>query len=219
MLADIAARLRGWPRRVLALGCLLLAAITALAGQRHKQPSVPGSAVLVAARDLAAGARLSPADVRVRTWPTSLRPPSAASRPAQVVGHRLAGPIRSGEPITSTRLAGSGLTVGLPAGLSAVPVEVTGAALPGLVHAGDSIDLLVGDPPEADASSPGPARILAERVRVLAVIGLSPDAGADGNGVGDGDGVGLIVAADRATALRLAAAAGRPLVATVHGPP
>ncbi len=98
-----------------------------------------------------------------------------------------------------------------------MPVQVTGAALPGLVHAGDSIDLLVGDPPEADASSPGPARVLAERVRVLAVIGTSPDAGADGDGLGLG--LGLIVAADRATALRIAAVAGRPVVATVHGPP
>ena len=212
--SEIAARLRGWPRRVLALACLLLAVVTALSARHEKPPVGPDSAVLVAARDLAAGARLSSADVRVQAWPARLRPPAAQSRPAQVVGRRLAGPIRAGEAITGTRLAGSGLTAGLPPTLQAVPIQVTGAASLSLVHVGDSIDLLAGDSVPGDVPASRPARVLAQRVRVLAVAEPLPDTSIDGT---DGS-LGLIVAVDRATALRIAAAAGRPVVATVRSP-
>lgn len=217
--SEIAAGLRGWPRRVLALACLLLAVVTALSARHEKPPIGADSAVLVAAHDLAAGARLSTADVRVQAWPATLRPPAARSRPAEVVGRRLAGPIRAGEAITSTRLAGSGLTLGLPASLQAVPVQITGAASLSLVHVGDSIDLLAGDALSADMRAPRSARVLAQRVRVLAVAVPPPDGGGSSYGADggmDGGSLGLIVAADRATALRIAAAADRPVLATVR---
>jgi pilus assembly protein CpaB len=104
-ISEIAARLSGWPRRLLALGCVLLAAVTAM-GDRHEPPPAAAGSVVVAARDLPAGAQLTGSDVRVLAWPVNLRPPGAISRPAQVIGRRLAGPIRAKEALTGTRLAG-----------------------------------------------------------------------------------------------------------------
>ena len=211
-ISEIAARLSGWPRRLLALGCVLLAAVTAM-GARHEPPPAAAGSVVVAARDLPAGAQLTDADLRVLAWPVNLRPPGAMSRPAQVIGRRLAGPIRADEALTGTRLAGADLTAGLPPQLRAVPVELAGSAMPDLVRVGDRIDLLVNDQPDGDAAPSPSAHVLAEGVRVLAVAGRPPDPGADG------ESTGLIVAADQPTALRIAAASGRSVLATVRKPP
>jgi Flp pilus assembly protein CpaB len=97
--------------------------------------------------------------------------------------------------------------------LRAGPVELTSAALPGLVQVGDRIDLLVSDQAEGDAWSSPSAHLLAEGVRVLAVANRPADPAVGGQVSG------LIVAADRQTALRIAAASGRPVVATVRKPP
>lgn len=210
-ISEITARLSGWPRRLLALGCVLLAAFTAMGAKHEPSPARSGS-VVVATRDLPAGAQLTGADVRVMAWPADLRPPGAVSRPAQVVGRRLAGPIRADEALTGTRLAGADLTAGLPPQLRAVPVELTGPALPGLVRVGDRIDLLVSDQPDGDAAPSPSARVLADWVRVLAVTGRPADPDAGGQ-------LGLVVAADQPTALRIAAASGRPILATVREPP
>jgi pilus assembly protein CpaB len=210
-ISEIAVRLGGWPRRLLALGCVLLAAMTAMSARREPPPAPAGS-VVVAARDLPAGAQLAGADVRVRAWPGDLRPPGAMSRPAQVVGHRLAGPIRANEALTRTRLAGAELTAGLPPQLRAVPVELVSSAVPGLVQVGDRIDLLVNDQPDGGAPSPS-AHVLAEGVRVLALAARPADPGADSPVTG------LIVAADQSTALRIASASGRSVVAAVRKPP
>jgi pilus assembly protein CpaB len=181
-------------------------------GARHEPPPASAGSVLVAARDLPAGARLAGSDVRVLSWPADLRPPGALSRPGQVSGHRLAGPIRANEALTGTRLTGAELTAGLPPQLRAVPVELTGSALPGLVQVGDRIDLLVNDQPAGVAAGPPSAHELAEGVRVLAVAGRPPDPDTGGQ-------IGLIVAADQPTALRIAAAVGRSVVAAVRRPP
>ncbi|HEY2982604.1 MAG TPA: Flp pilus assembly protein CpaB [Jatrophihabitantaceae bacterium] len=211
-ISEFAARLSGWPRRLLALGCVLLAAVTAM-GTRHEPPPAAAGSVVVAARDLPAGAQLTGSDVRVLAWPVNLRPPGAISRPAQVIGRRLAGPIRADEALTGTRLAGADLTAGLPPELRAVPVELAGSAMPDLVRVGDRIDLLVNDQQDGDATPSPSAHVLAEGVRVLAVAGRPPDPGADG------ESTGLIVAADQQTALRIAAASGRSVLATVRKPP
>ncbi|MGH3761413.1 SAF domain-containing protein, partial [Actinophytocola sp.] len=72
---------RGWPRglalrRVVAGVLVLLAVALAVRPppQARGEPTVP---MLVAARDLAPGASLRPADVRVVRAPESLRPPAA----------------------------------------------------------------------------------------------------------------------------------------------
>ncbi len=205
---DLAVRLNGWPRRVLALCCLLLAAAAALGARHPGDTRGTGHPLLVAARDLAAGTQLSLADVRLRTWPDELRPLGAFSSRGAVAGRRLAGAVRAGEAITETRLSGPGVAAGLSPTLRAVPVQVTGGSA-GLLHAGEFVDLLVGDPPEAAGSAPPAAHVLAEAVPILAVTSSR----------GDGDSFGVVVAVNAATALQLAAVSGRTLVATLRHPP
>jgi pilus assembly protein CpaB len=207
-ISDLAARLNGWPRRVLAVCCLVLAGAAALGARHSGDTPRAGHPVLVAARDLAAGARLSAADVRVRRWPDDLRPAGAFSSGAAVAGRRLAGALRAGEAITETRLSGPGLATGLSPTTRAVPVQVTGGAA-GLLHPGEFVDLLVSDPPEAaDVASPA-AHLLAEAVPVLAVTPTASGA----------DSFGIVVAVDAVTALKVAAVSGRTLVATLRHPP
>jgi len=207
-ISDFAHRLNGWPRRILAGCCLLLAGAAALGARHSGDPPRTGHPVLVAARDLAAGTRLSSADVRLRSWPDELRPAGAFSSGTDVAGRSLAGAVRAGEAVTETRLSGPGLAAGLPPTLRAVPVQVTGGAA-GLLHAGEFVDLLVSDPPEAEGVAPPAAHLLAEAVPVLAVT--PPPAGVDS--------FAIVVAVDAATALQLAAESGRTLVATLRHPP
>ena len=212
-LTALTTRLGGWPRRVLALGCLVLAAVTALGGRtaRHPRPASPERPVVVAARDLAAGTTLTTADLRLRSWPDELRPAGALTRSHDAVGRRVASAVRAGEAFTTARLIGAGLTTGLAPDLRAVPVQISGAGA-GLVRAGDSVDLLVSDPPDIAATASPAAHVLAEGVRVLAVATSSaPD--------GDASILDIVVAVDRATSLKLAAVSGRALVATVRNPP
>jgi pilus assembly protein CpaB len=207
-ISDLAARLNGWPRRVLAVCCLVLAGAAALGARHSGDTHRPGHPLLVAARDLAAGSRLSAADVRLRSWPDELRPAGAFASGAAVAGRRLAGAVRTGEAITETRLSGPGLAAGLSPTLRAVPVQVTGGAA-GLLHPGEFVDLLVSDPPEAADAAPPAAHLLAEAVPVLAVTSTP----------GGADSFGIVVAVDPATALKLAAVSGRTLVATLRHPP
>jgi Flp pilus assembly protein CpaB len=209
-ISELTSRLAGWPRRVLALCCLLLAAVTGLSAHRAA-PARSGDPIVVAARDLAAGARLGAGDVRLKPWPNDLRPAGALTRTGDAVGHRVAGPIRAGEALTPARLIGAGLTRGLSHDLRAVPVQVNGA---GLIQAGDSIDLLVGDPPDATGAGPPAAYVLAEAARVLAVT-PGPTTDPDGGPAP----LDIVVAVDRATSLKIAAAAGRALLATLRDPP
>ena len=103
-------------------------------------------------RDLTVGTVLSGAALRVVAWPAALVPGGAVHRPLDVIGHRLATPMRVGEAVTTTRLAGVDLTLGLPAGLVAVPVALSSPAGTALLHAGDLVDLLVSDIPVSDVS-------------------------------------------------------------------
>lgn len=167
----------------------------------------------MAGRDLPAGATLRRADVQVAAWPTGTGPPNAYLRPEQVISRQLAGAIRRGEALTSSRLVGADLTIGLPAGLRAVPVQLSDAAAMAFLHAGDWVDLLAGGSDAADGPGPDHATLLAEGVRVLAVQ-VSPATPS-----GDGRSSEIVVAADRATALRIAAVAGRAVLATLRVPP
>ncbi|MYW74715.1 SAF domain-containing protein, partial [Pseudonocardia sp. SID8383] len=79
-------------RRVLAAALAVAAVVVALlpaAGDER----VP---VLVAARDLAPGTALGPADVVVASWPPALVPAGALTAPDAVAGRLLAGPVTAG---------------------------------------------------------------------------------------------------------------------------
>jgi Flp pilus assembly protein CpaB len=218
--ADLASTLSRWPRRLAALVCLLIAAVSAVMSRRPAT-SHPGSlasvAVAVAAHDLATGQSLRRADLSIARWPPSLVPQHAVADPARLVGRRVAGPLGRGEPITTMRLVGADLAAGLSPGQVAVPVSVADPTAGVLVRPGDAVDLIAAagedlagvNPP--GTHSPPAGRLLVSGSRVLAV--LRPT-GIDGQ-----NSVGIIVATDRTSALRIAGLAASRILAVRVQPP
>lgn len=187
-------------RALLAAG---LAAASVAAGLSAVVPSPPTTVpVLTAAADLPAGRVLSAHDLAVAAVPPALVPDGALVDAAALAGRLLAGPVRRGEPLTDVRLLGPAL---LPPGSDvAVPVRLAEPATAALVSAGDVVDVLSAAPDGGAA-----ADVVATGLDVLAVPDLADAAG---------EGALVVVAASRATAARLAAAAvtGR-LSLMVHG--
>jgi pilus assembly protein CpaB len=213
-LSALSYRLGGWPRRVGALLCLLLAAGSALGARSAASETPAGLPVVVAARDLAAGTVLAAADLRVAAWPSAIRPANVVDRVQSVLGRQMGGAIRAGEAVSSTRLIAGDIAAGLPPRMVAAPVELTSSAAGSLVQPGDWVDLLAAGRPDTgsdEAASVAPAQTVAERVRVLAVRSPSADAASEGTPI--------VVAVDRVTALRLAGAVGGALTVTVRSPP
>lgn len=209
----IAARLAGWPRRALAVLLLLAAVALALRPEPPSSavaPAPPGVPVVVAGRDLPAGAVLARADLRTTDLPTAAVPAGVARDPAGLLGRTVAGPVRRGEVLTDARVVGPGLTAGLgPGTLAAVPVRLADSQSAALVRAGDRIDVL-GAPVEADAATGSRDAVdVATGVRVLAVLRSNEDS----------DGVVIVVAADPAVARRLAGAASRHRLTVAVRPP
>jgi Flp pilus assembly protein CpaB len=242
------ATLGGWPRRALAMACLLAAAVAGL----HRPPPASdpaggpgvGVVVLVAAEDLAAGATLTAANVRAVTIPPDLVPTGALRPAAGATGRIVAGPMRRGEPLTDARLLGRGLTAGLsPPEAVAVPVRLADAQTAALVRPGDRVDLLATPVDAGGGSLANPATTPA------GTVGSAPDgsatAGPAGRSAGGGspldatvlaaavrvlavladphaaaaDGVLVVVAASDAVARRLAAATAQQRLSVALRPP
>ena len=199
-------RLGGWPRRVAAGLCLLLAVASAVSSRRS-QAAPHTVAVATASRNLSAGSTVRAGDVRLQQWPAELAPVTALRSLGLVVGHVLAGGLALGEPITSTRLRGRGIAIGLRKGMVATTVMLEDAAALTLIQPGDVIDVLAGV--NADAVEPQAARVVATSARVLAVLPPSAD-----RSVGS-----VVIAVDQRTALALAASSGRQMTATMRATP
>jgi pilus assembly protein CpaB len=183
-------------RRVAA--ALLAATALALALRPAPVPAAgPGPAlvpVAVAATDLAPGTELTEERLTVARLPGDAVPDGSSASAEPLLGRVLAGSVRAGEPLTDVRLVGPGLTDLLPAGQVAAPVRLADLAVAALVHAGDRVDVL------ATAPDAGRAEVEAAGALVLAVD-RPHDVGAEAGG-----GL-LVIAVDRGTAARLAAAA------------
>jgi pilus assembly protein CpaB len=141
-------------------------------------PAVP---VLVAVRDLGAGARVSPGALAVRRVPARFVPPDALASPAGVVGLRPAAPVAAGGYLTAGLFERSndghrgGGDVGR--GERAVTVSVSGTA--GLV-VGARVDVLVS----TESGAGGGRTLMAlAGVELLRLEGAaSAPAPADGSG-------------------------------------
>jgi pilus assembly protein CpaB len=209
-------RIGRWPRAALAAACALLALDSAVSARSTPPPRphpTVGAAVIVAARDLPAGRRLTDRDVVVARWPRALVPVSAAQRVDTVVGRRLTSALARREAVTRTRLLGRDLTTGLAAGLVAVPVPLADPHAADLLHPGDHVDLLAA--PRADGidivgprGSSGPVTVVGSRLLVLAAL---PG--------GTASGTELVVAANRQTAVRITQVSGSQTLAGVGVPP
>ncbi|GAA4942440.1 Flp pilus assembly protein CpaB [Actinomycetospora succinea] len=156
-----------------AAGLLVVLAVAFLAA-----PGVApaGTPVLVAARDLAPGVALGPADVAVRSLPPDLVPAGALGEPAVVAGRQVVGGVRAGEALTDVRLLGPVAAVaaaGVP-DAAGVPVRLADAGVAALLTPGTRVDLVAaGVTPGAsptDAEADVAPAVLAPGAVVLAVL-------------------------------------------------
>jgi len=193
-------------RRWLAAG--LTAAAGGLAVATLAPPPARTAALLVAARDLPAGAPVLPGDVRAVRWPPGQLPDGVLRDvPAGAV---LGSPLRRGEPLTDARTAGPGVLSGQPPGTVAALVDVgSPAGLTGLTQ-GARVDVLARTDDPVTGAATGASRLAADVV----VLALPAAAGAGGllGGSGSAAPTSVLVAVDAATAAQLAAAAGRTVV-------
>jgi pilus assembly protein CpaB len=113
-----------------------------------RQVEVANYKVVVAARPLGMGTRLTANDVKLIAWPASSPVASGHSDVETVINRGLLAAVLENEPITESRLApleaGAGLSPTIPPGMRAMSVkvnEVVGVA--GFVVPGTKVDVLV----------------------------------------------------------------------------
>lgn len=176
-------------------------------------PDPPTATMVVAARDIAAGVRLSSDDLATVSVPVHVVPQRSLTETA-ALGRILAGPLSTGEPLTATRLAGSTLLTGDPDAV-ALPVRVADPGATLLLSGGDRIDLLAVSP-DGESTS---AEVVASNLAVLLTPGSSAaSAGGDGpstntllSSTASADLLGglVVVAASHAQARAIVAGAAR----------
>jgi pilus assembly protein CpaB len=139
-----------------------------------KQVEMDTVPVVVAAREIPMGTRLTTDDVKVVAWPAKNQVEGAFSKVATVVDRGVIAPIARNEPLTPSRVAapevGAGLPPIIPPGMRAISVrvnEVVGVA--GFVLPGTRVDVLVAVDDNGEKSdSKGPmARTVVSNVQVL----------------------------------------------------
>lgn len=209
-----------WPRRLAALACLLLAAVSALGSGHSAHAEAHTKPVVVARRDLPAGHQLGAQDIAVARWPARLIPHGASHDPAALLGRRVAAPLPRHAPVLRSRVLGPGLTAGLGRDQVAAPVRVVNPAAGALLRPGEHVELLAAAAPppvDAGASQDGtpPPVVLSPDALVLAVVPEHDGA----TGLANGSGTLLIVAVERASAGRLATQTGARVLALVGKPP
>lgn len=193
--------LTGWRRGVAALLLASAAGLTVDAVAARPPTGVP---VLVASRDLPAGHRVGTDDLREVRVPAAAVPDGVLPT-AELAGAVLSAPLRRGEPVTDARVGTRGLLTGAPPGTLAVPVPLADPAALHLVEPGSEVAVLAG--PDLDGFS-GAGEVLVPSAVVLAVR-----AGDGGSLLGAaGEGASVVLALDRAEAVRVAAVAGRRAV-------
>jgi len=154
------------PRRgvvaALVVAGVFLGLFAALQGMQARGAAPPGTAVLVATRDIAAGQAITRDMVRVWLAPAGAplgAAPALATDLSGVLGHQALAPILTGEPLARARLAGAGAdtlaidAAALPRGYAryTVPVGPLAEPLPTLA-VGDSVEVLAALP--RDPASP-----------------------------------------------------------------
>jgi pilus assembly protein CpaB len=140
----------------------------------------PMKSVLVAARDIKAGDKLTAAAVREMDWPADLLPKGAYTSRASLFSAGdepvLTAAIMENEPILAQRLsngADNGLAGHLNHGMRAITIRVNEASgVGGFAQPGDRVDVLMTQTerlPETSAATPRAyTKTLVENVRILA---------------------------------------------------
>ncbi|WP_407316457.1 SAF domain-containing protein [Isoptericola halotolerans] len=149
-------------RFVVAAVCCGLAAGATVEALRPAPP--PTQEIVVAARELPAGAALTPGDLDTVTVAAELAPPGVLTDPADAVGRSPAVALAQGLPLHADLVAGGGMAARAPDGTVVVGVRLTEASW---LRPGDRVDLL-GTDDDAD--------YLARRALVLPPLGSDDDA-------------------------------------------
>jgi pilus assembly protein CpaB len=170
--------------------------------------------IVVAARDLARGTRLTADMLREVSFPSSFVPPGALPSIDRATGRTLVADMREGEPVTVTRFAearAGPVAALVPEGLRAFAVAT--ALPPGSVRPGDHVDVL-----GTFASGRRHTETVADDVEVVAV--LSPGSAGSLGGPTSAEGgqtLLLLVSPDGAESLASARAFG-DLTVTIEPP-
>lgn len=171
---DVGLALRRRPRhrRALVIGLAVLCGLAVMTVVRRAEESAAAwgarVSVLVATRDLAAGAVLDAGNTRVDHHPEPLVPDGAVR--ALPDDGRLAEPVYAGEVVREERLAPGRLSevaARVPSGTRAMAIPVEPGQAPAL-GVGDRVDVLVALPPEMAGAGP-PGFALATDVLVVDV--------------------------------------------------
>ncbi|MBL0888435.1 RcpC/CpaB family pilus assembly protein [Myceligenerans indicum] len=161
------ARQHLWRHRVLlAAICCGLAAVNTVQVLRPAPP--PSAPVLVTTRAVAAGARLTGADVALRDVAVGITPPASLRRPESAVGLTAVVPLPRGVALHAGILSDGGVLSSAPPGTVVVPVTLADDGVAALLRPGDRVDLLApGVAPLTGDSSDRSATYLAKRALVL----------------------------------------------------
>jgi Flp pilus assembly protein CpaB len=179
-------------RRRRLIAAVLVAAATVSALRVLAPPEPDTVDVLVAARDLPSGTRLTDDDLVARSYPVDLVPPDAAT---SATGRVLAAPVGRGEVLTDVRVVGPGLALAQP-GETILPVRLPDAGMAMLLRPGDEVDLVATDP------GTGTSDVVARDVTVLATPTDAPEGPAGGSG-----GALVVVGASSTEAIDISGAA------------
>ena len=197
------ARFAGWlgRNRRLALALLLCAAAAITVHQLTPAPVYTVTA-LAAARDIPAGAAMSPADLASVQVPPGMMASGFLKESGEAAGKQLAAPLRKGQLLTDAQLLGPGLLAGTPPGSAAVPLRMADPSSIQLVSPGQLVNVVLTSANGFDQQDP--PEVLASGVPVL----WTSSQGGQGEqwlGTAETDGL-IVVAATADQAARLAGA-------------
>jgi pilus assembly protein CpaB len=152
--------------------------LVALAGGAYAVVRVaapPGATthdVVVAARDLTAGQRLTDDDLRTVSVPASVRvgpTPDEAAAAGRLLGRRVTVDVPEGLPIVDEILDGTRFGIDPPEGTVAVPIRLVDPAVTVLLRPGDHVDLVAPANELTDGTGDTPT-VLASSALVLDVV-------------------------------------------------
>ncbi len=191
-----------WRSRFL-LAALCLAWVVVLLVPALRPPA-PSHTVLVAERDLPAGAELGAGDLA--EIELAEVPDGVASR-ERLIGRRLAVGVPAGLPLVETLLVGPGVASGAPPGTVVTPIRLADPALLQLLQVGDRLDLYLA-PAVSDLGGAHQAELVTSGALVLSILdGAEAADGLLDTGSGADNGV-IIVSVDAGDATLLTGASG-----------
>jgi len=128
--------------------------------------------IVVASDNVALGARLTEADLRMAPWPRAVALQGSFQKISDVVGRGVVVPMISNEPVLDSKLAptggGSGLTAAIPEGMRAVGVKVNDViGVAGFVLPGSRVDVVLSGSPNKE-NELEMSKVILENVQVLA---------------------------------------------------